>query len=163
MTKMMARIVLPMANTDTQTITKATIITNVKVILTGLNICWNCFMNPIKNPVPVSETSTPTEYKMTKMANEPVTSSTVPSNEMTKPPIMHAANPIMRCWRVNSIPNVLEKASFSPVSSPPKFLICCVSMLIHREVPVPAKALPLDDALPLVPLPNQDIVTKESV
>ena len=30
-------------------------------------------------------------------------------------------------------------------------------MLIHLELPVPAKALPFEEALPVVPLPNQDI------
>lgn len=139
-----------MANAETQTMAKDAIIAAVKATLTLLNICLNCFMKPRRKPVPVSETITPTEYNTAKVARDPVRSNMEPNRDMTKPANRQAAKPMMRCCRVSSRPNILEKASFSPVSSPRKLLIWFVSILIHRDEPVPANAPPLlPDEAPL--------------
>ena len=74
-----------MAKAETHIMTKLAKRIAVATILTGLNICLNCEMKPIKKPVPVREMRIPKEYSTPKAARDPVMRRIDPKSERAKP------------------------------------------------------------------------------
>jgi len=68
---------------------------------TGLNMSFNCWKKPIRNPVPIKETIMPRVYMMTKDTNIPKKRMDVANIETTKPIARHAPNPYSRCVLVS--------------------------------------------------------------
>lgn len=98
-----------MAKAETHTMTKLAKRIAVATILTGLNICLNCEMKPIKKPVPVREMRIPKEYSTPKAARDPVMRRIDPKSERAKP--------TTRLW----------EAKHRPGQELARLAICCLS------------------------------------